>query len=73
MLVVEFGCELNVDSVRLTWLIIEDVDWELVRSKIVCGVLGMDLERGEKGQKIGKKRGPKKCFRGRQVGAFSVF
>jgi len=25
------------------------------------------------GRKIGQKGGPKKCFRGRQVGAFSVF
>jgi len=27
----------------------------------------------KKDQKWGQKRGPKKCFRGRQVGAFSVF
>jgi len=27
----------------------------------------------EKGWKMGENRGPGKCFRGRQVGAFSVF
>jgi len=36
-----------------------------------CRIVGGKLQ--ENTQKWGQKRGPKMCFRGRQVGAFSVF
>jgi len=44
-----------------------------ISSRIGGEVFGVGLEGGQNDQKRGKKQGPKKCFRGRQVGAFSVF